>query len=353
MDWVKGAAIGRGKSGAVHLAFRRGFSPEIFAVKSSPLSSAAVLKREESILAELQGCRQIISCFGHDITAGSAYNLFLEYADGGSISSAIAAGTSMPELNVRRYLRSILLGVNHIHAMGYVHCDIKPENILVSGGEAKIADFNLAMRSSEKIVEEIRGTPMYMAPESVARNEYEAAADIWAVGCTVVEMVSGRKPWQNIDLVSENGIWALLLRIGSGDAVPEIPPEMSEEGKDFLRRCLVRDPGRRWTAEMLLSHPFITSVSETGAGEEEATKSGESSVIPTASPISVLGYSFPSDPLSPTKEELMDPFGFRSDEEAARERIRELGSKQRPVWLSCSSEEGWISVREGSSSCQQ
>lgn len=355
MDWVRGAAIGQGSSATVYLAFNRSFPSTTFAVKSTPLSSASLLQREEAILHDLEGCPQIIGCFGHDITADPAgggidriYNIFLEYADGGSLSEAIQrSGGALPEPAIRRYLRSILFGLRHIHAMGYVHCDIKPQNILISGGEARIADFGLAKRAAEESLEDIRGTPMYLAPESAARKEYEAAADIWALGCTVSEMASGLQPWRHTE-DSEYGIWALMFRIGFSDELPEIPPEISEEGKNFLRCCFEKEPSSRWTAEMLLSHPFIVSSSRLESEEEAMACS-----VSYTSPRSVLGYSFDNTiiPVSPQRtSELADSFPFCFAGEGGRERIRELASEERPDWASTPPEEedGWFSVREES-----
>ncbi|PKU62366.1 mitogen-activated protein kinase kinase kinase 18-like [Dendrobium catenatum] len=344
MDWVRGAAIGRGSSAAVHIAFNRSFPSTTFAVKSSAHSSSSLLRHEADVLAKLQGCNQIIGFFGHDITsdpAGSGidltYNVFLEYADGGTISDAIQrAGGRLPELTIRRYLCSILLGLRHIHDMGYVHCDIKPQNILIAGEEARIADFGLAKRAAEESHVEIRGTPMYLAPESAARNEYEAAADIWALGCTVSEMVSGLPPWRDAE-DSENGVWALMFRLGFSEELPEIPPEMSEEGKDFLRRCFVKEPSSRWSAEMLLSHPFVASTSELELEEEAMACS-----VSSTSPRSVLGYSFanPIPPSPPTTSEMPDSFqlGF-AEEGVLRVTIGGLTSEERPDWTSASPEE--------------
>ncbi|KAM7478618.1 hypothetical protein LguiA_026831 [Lonicera macranthoides] len=96
------------------------------------------------------------------------------------------------------------------------------------------------------------GTPLYSSPESVLSGKYEAPMDIWALGCTIIEMVAGKPMWS-----TGLNIEDLKHQITSVE-VPDMPAQMSEQGKDFLRRCLDRNPAKRWTAEMLLSHPFIT-----------------------------------------------------------------------------------------------
>lgn len=93
-----------------------------------------------------------------------------------------------------------------------------------------------------------------MSPESVSDNEFESPCDIWAVGCAVVEMLTGKPAW---NCRPESNVYSLLLKIGIGEELPEIPKDLSEEGKDFLRKCLVKDPSKRWTADMLLKHPFV------------------------------------------------------------------------------------------------
>ncbi|KAG5411873.1 hypothetical protein IGI04_008192 [Brassica rapa subsp. trilocularis] len=159
------------------------------------------------------------------------YNLFLEYASRGSLGSNLKKlnGEGLPEATVRRYTGSVLRGLRHIHANGFAHCDLKLRNILLCcDGAVKIADFGLAKRTEEVTASsgvQIRGMPLYMAPESVNDNEYRSEADVWALGCAV--------------------------------ELPRIPENLSGQGRDFLSKCFVKDPKKRWTAEMLLNHPFI------------------------------------------------------------------------------------------------
>jgi len=262
MDWTRGQTIGHGSSATVSMA-KANRSGQVFAVKSAELLKSESLQREQSILSTLK-CPQIVVYKGCDITNENGklfYNLFLEYISGGTLIDAIREGGGcLDEAMIRLYARTILLGLEYLHCNGIVHCDIKGHNILVTSDGAKIADLGCAKRVDEvsgdidlKTTAPIAGTPLYMAPE-VARGEHQGfPADIWSVGCTVVEMATGEAPWVNVsDPVSA------LYQIGFSGNVPEIPSFMSKQAKDFLSKCLKRDPGERWSASELLKHDFIT-----------------------------------------------------------------------------------------------
>ncbi|KAM7529269.1 hypothetical protein LguiB_032679 [Lonicera macranthoides] len=254
-----------------HTNYSSSTASQLVAVKSVPYLENDIrclsLKLEGHILCELQGCLEIITCFGDDFRIENGtefYNLLLEFAPEGTLANLIEAlGCRLPEWEVRWYAYKLLKGLSHIHDEGYVHCDIKPSNILVfpsprSGGinYLKIADFGLAKKrgdDSPKVVTGscFRGTPLYSSPESVLLEKNEAPMDIWALGCSIIEMVTG-KP-----MLSTRNIEDLKHQITS-EEVPDMPAQMLEQVKDFLRRCLDRNPAKRWTAEMLLSLPFIT-----------------------------------------------------------------------------------------------
>ncbi|CAD5336076.1 unnamed protein product [Arabidopsis thaliana] len=270
MEWIRGETIGYGTFSTVSLATRSnndsGEFPPLMAVKSADSYGAASLANEKSVLDNLgDDCNEIVRCFGEDRTVENGeemHNLFLEYASRGSLESYLKklAGEGVPESTVRRHTGSVLRGLRHIHANGFAHCDLKLGNILLFGdGAVKIADFGLAKRIGDLTAlnygVQIRGTPLYMAPESVNNNEYGSEGDVWALGCVVVEMFSGKTAWS---LKEGSNFMSLLLRIGVGDEVPMIPEELSEQGRDFLSKCFVKDPKKRWTAEMLLNHPFVT-----------------------------------------------------------------------------------------------
>ncbi|GMI93298.1 hypothetical protein HRI_002999100 [Hibiscus trionum] len=251
MDWTRGRTIGRGSTATVSVATDN-HSGHVFAVKSSELSQSECLRREQSILSTLS-CPQIVAYKGCDISFENGkllYNLFMEYAPNGTVTDAIQKhGGRLDEATVRSYTRGILSGLGFLHGNGIVHCDIKGRNILVTDDGVKIADLGCARKAGGSI----SGTPLYMAPE-VARGEQQGfAADVWALGCTIIEMVTGTTPWPDIG----DDPLSALYRIGFSGDVPEIPSNISKQGKDFLSKCLKREPGKRWSATELLEHNFV------------------------------------------------------------------------------------------------
>ncbi|ERN08837.1 hypothetical protein AMTRI_Chr12g270300 [Amborella trichopoda] len=259
MEWEKGACIGQGSFGTVSLGTLHTRSEiQTVAVKTAPFASSWSLQNEQRVLACLDS-PHVVRCFAHEQRA-DAYNLFLEYVPGGSLLNLIQSrGHGLSELEAQTHARGILQGILCIHDAGFVHCDIKPHNILLSSSSsssscfAKIIDLGLAKPKDYcHSFLSIRGTPLYMSPETVRAKRQDEASDIWAFGCTVLEMLTGKQPWREVD-----DLCSLLLRIGYGDEGPEVPLDLSEKARDFLGKCLFRDPEKRWTAAQLLQHPFV------------------------------------------------------------------------------------------------
>ncbi|KAL1567006.1 mitogen-activated protein kinase kinase kinase 18-like [Salvia divinorum] len=251
MTWTRGPTIGRGSTATVSIASTP--AGDIFAVKSTDLASSALLKKEESFLSQLSS-PYVIRCLGSDHDK-SLYNLFLEYSAGGSLSDLIGKrGGWLDEKTIRFYSKQLLTGLDYLHRTGLVHCDIKGQNILVGAG-LKIADFGCARWAGSAGA--FSGTPAYMAPEVSRGEDQSFPADVWAVGCTVIEMATGRHPWPEMKDPA-----AALFRIAFSGDVPELPGWFSGEARDFVGKCLVRDPTKRWTAAELLRHPFMDSAEE-------------------------------------------------------------------------------------------
>ncbi|KAE8671612.1 protein RALF-like 34-like [Hibiscus syriacus] len=361
MEWVRGDTIGYGSFGTVYLVVpRKGFpvSP-LMAVKSCDTIHSVSLQNEKEVLEKLGFCPQIIRCFGDDCTVENGkkfYNLFLEYANKGSLADQVKKnGGNMMESDVRRYVSSILKGLSFVHARGFVHCDIKLQNILLFGnGDVKIADFGLAKRKGEeKQRMEIRGTPLNIAPESVNGCDYDSPVDIWALGCAIVEMFTGKPAW---NFKPGRNVAALLIQIGTSDELPGIPEDLSEEGKDFLGKCFVKDPKKRWTAEMLLDHPFMADDEERIAmnliqEEEESTSPNCYSEGFSESPrchfdipgwASTQSTDSPSSPHPIFQENSKIGSSFSSHFPSPSDWIHRVACDEAPNW---SVSEGWITVR--------
>eukprot|EP01016_Furgasonia_blochmanni_P026755 TRINITY_DN28339_c0_g1_i1.p1 TRINITY_DN28339_c0_g1~~TRINITY_DN28339_c0_g1_i1.p1 ORF type:complete len:241 (-),score=39.49 TRINITY_DN28339_c0_g1_i1:63-728(-) len=179
---------------------------------------------------------------------------------GGNLSSILAKYGALEEKTIKVYARQILKGLEYLHNNRVIHKDIKGANILVdSNGTVKLADFGCSMQidktlSAEQYVPALKGSIPWMAPEVVKQSLTSRRSDIWSFGCTVVEMTSGKTPWSNYDF--DNHL-AAILKIGLSDEIPLLPTNISEELRDFILRCLRRDPTERWTASELLQHPFL------------------------------------------------------------------------------------------------
>ncbi|WCJ32958.1 mitogen-activated protein kinase kinase kinase 16 [Euphorbia peplus] len=253
MDWKRGPIIGRGSTATVSLATSTS-SGELFAVKSSELSTSTSLQKEEFFLSKLIS-PYVIKYIGHQITQENShqiYNILLEYAPGGTLHNKIVSGGRLEETTIRQYTRNIIQGLNYLHTNGLAHCDIKSQNILMTKQGPKIADFGCATFVDHGPTN-ISGTPAFMSPE-VARGEDQGfPADIWAMGCTIIEMATGKIPWTEYT----NDPISALYKIGFSSEVPEFPTWLSGKGKDFLSKCLRRDPRERWTVQELLEHSFL------------------------------------------------------------------------------------------------
>ncbi|KAG0519049.1 hypothetical protein BDA96_09G230400 [Sorghum bicolor] len=323
--------LGRGASGAVVSLFAAG-EGELVAVKSAPggatAAAAAQLRREGGIMASLRS-PHVLPCLGFRAAAGGEeeFQLLLEFAPGGSLADAVARnGGRLEEPAVRAYAADVARGIAYLHGeeVGVVHGDVKARNVVIGAdGRAMLADFGCARRVGSSRGP-VGGTPAFMAPE-VARGEDQGpAADVWALGCTVIEMATGRAPWTHVD-----DVLVAVRLIGYTDAVPETPEWLSAEAKDFLDKCLRRDASERWTAAQLLEHPFLAS-----AGKAEDVKPR------WVSPKSTLDAAFwESDDDDDDEEEVP---------ESAADRIRALVGtcSALPDW---ESDDGWIEVCSGCS----
>ncbi|XP_022753116.1 mitogen-activated protein kinase kinase kinase 18-like [Durio zibethinus] len=283
MEWIRGPVIGHGATATVSIATAIP-SGELFAVKSTELCHSMFLQRENYFLSKLS-CPHIVKYIGYDVTNETnnkrMYNICMEYVPGGTLFEEIQrVGGRLDEEKVRLYSQQILQGLNYLHVNGMVHCDIKSQNILIGEEGAKIADLGYAKLMGKVSLNEgfgtsaFSGTPVFMAPEVARGEEQGFEADIWALGCTIIEMSTGNSPWPEL-----NDPVSALYKIGFSGDLPEIPKWLSEKGKDFLGKCLRRDAKERWTAKELLQHPFMEELNTHLKEAKESAMNSPSCVL--------------------------------------------------------------------------
>ncbi|CAH9125627.1 unnamed protein product [Cuscuta epithymum] len=255
-NWQKGDFLGSGSFGTVY----EGYTDDglFFAVKEVSLlatgnhgqQSIYQLEQEISLLSQFQH-ENIVRYLGTDKGNSKLY-IFLELVTKGSLAS-LYHKYQLRNTQVSVYTRQILSGLHYLHSRNVIHRDIKCANILVDvNGSVKLADFGLAKATKLNDIKSCKGTAFWMAPEVVNRknNGYGLAADIWSLGCTVLEMLTGQVPYSNLE-----GMQA-LFRIGKGER-PRIPDSLSRDAQDFIVKCLQVNPTDRPTAGELLEHPFV------------------------------------------------------------------------------------------------
>ncbi|XP_024976121.1 mitogen-activated protein kinase kinase kinase 1-like [Cynara cardunculus var. scolymus] len=255
--WQRGELLGRGSFGSVYEGICDGgyfiAVKEVSLLDQGEQGRQSVLQLEQEIVLLSQFEHEnIVRYYGTDKDASKLY-IFLELVTKGSLLS-LYRRYHLQDCQVSSYTRQILHGLKYLHDQSVVHRDVKCANILVdANGSVKLADFGLAKAAKLNDVKSCKGTAFWMAPEVVnnKNNGYGLAADIWSLGCTVLEMLTRQIPYSPLECMPA------LFRIGRG-LPPPIPNSLSREARDFISQCLHVNPRDRPTATQLLDHPFVS-----------------------------------------------------------------------------------------------
>lgn len=261
--------LGAGAHGTVYLALNQN-EGGLMAMKAVDVPHGAgrqqqlkAIQHEVGMLRSLDH-PNIVRYIRAEIVSAQRVCIFTEWVSGGSIKDVLGKFGPLPESAIARYTRDTLRGLAYLHAHNVIHRDIKCANLLVTdSGKVKLADFGSAMQlqPDESLTDEtIVGTPYYLAPELLGRGHAGEAIDIWGVGCTIIEMATGKPPWHECGFSSPA---QLFRHIASSSSGPQYPDSCSGEMRSFLDLCLHRDPSKRASINVLLNHLFLTDVAPT------------------------------------------------------------------------------------------
>jgi serine/threonine protein kinase/CRP-like cAMP-binding protein len=275
-QWTKGKLLGKGAFGEVFEAVDvlTGGKMAVKMLRLGPNQQKEEVIKEIEVMCTLHHENIIHYFYCEDVSTAEGVervDVFMELAPGGTLQEQVlrtnAKGMAMEDMVP--ILKALVAGIAYTHSQRFIHCDLKTANVLFGiDGKPKIGDFGTAKRLKEDEQFYImQGTPIYMSPECMSADPeegvgYDFKADIWSLGCMVMEMSTGRPPWSNVpNLGGPMGIFTYITDIVEAPDLSilfDAPPSVFE----FVRACLSVDPEKRPTAAQLLDYALLRDEGE-------------------------------------------------------------------------------------------
>jgi predicted Ser/Thr protein kinase len=256
--------IGELGKGATSSVFKGSIDGELVALKQINVSNVKNVKAMRTALkAEVDTMKQmnhpnILKYYAIFYSrVNQEINIVLEFVEGlvgqkliskngNFLKEPIAAQITAQTLSALVFLKRKLI----------IHRDVKPDNLIISSdGVVKLIDFGTCARlqSGSSHRNSTVGTPWYVAPEVINGEDYSFSADIWSVGCSIIEYATGKPPFHD-----SNSVAALFKMVeGEHPPFPPVSENFTSVCKTFVQACWNRDFKNRITAEDALEHPYI------------------------------------------------------------------------------------------------
>ncbi|CDQ68186.1 unnamed protein product [Oncorhynchus mykiss] len=233
--------------------------------KKNLAKSQTLLGKEIKILKELKH-ENIVALHDFQETASSVY-LVMEYCNGGDLADYLHSKGTLSEDTIRVFLQQIAGAMRVLQVKDIIHRDLKPQNILLSyhtGRKShstntciKIADFGFARYlQNNMMAATLCGSPMYMAPEVIMSQNYDAKADLWSIGTILFQCLTGKAPFQ-----ASSPQDLRLFYEKNKNLSPNIPRETSCHLRNLLLGLLQRNHKDRMDFEEFFCHPFLETSS--------------------------------------------------------------------------------------------
>ena len=258
--------IGKGSSCQVYNVLNK-TNNKIYAIKqSSSQENEEIIKNEVQIFKIFNNESPYIIKYydffkGKNESNKTCLCIQLEYCEYGNIREIIKRGkkkgVKINELEISSIIYMVLKGINFIHKKNLIDRDIKGRNILVGqNGAVKLCDFGICKEYIKNKMKKFRGgSPYWMAPEILKKEEYNQNVDIWALGITCIELAEYEPPFSKFN--PEDVMKKIVKTPPKGLTKPL---EWSIEFNDFISKCLTVDKNKRPFSEELLGHDFITMI---------------------------------------------------------------------------------------------
>jgi calcium/calmodulin-dependent protein kinase I len=255
-----GEELGKGAFSIVKIGINKE-TGEKFAIKIINKKDAKADQDGQRLKTEIEILKKVkhpnIVCLKDIYETTDNLYLIMELVTGGELFDKIVEKGQYTEKEASVVVSKMLNAIDYLHQNNIVHRDLKPENILLQKGddsEVKISDFGLSKIVGESsLMETACGTPYYVAPEVLSATGYGKSVDLWSIGVITYLLLCGFPPFygENLPEVFEQILNAEF------DFPEPYWTDVSDEAKDFIKKLLVLDSKKRYTAKQALEHPWI------------------------------------------------------------------------------------------------
>ncbi|MBN1120605.1 MAG: serine/threonine protein kinase [Anaerolineae bacterium] len=293
--------LGKGGMATVYLARQKSIGRTV-AIKVIPpnfthdATFMQRFEREVQVISKLQHPR-VLPVYDYGEYNRRPY-IVMAHMSGGTLADRMASGP-MPLDEILRMVEQIAEGLDHAHSKGVIHRDFKPSNVLLDEhGNAHLADFGIA-KISESTIQltgtGIVGTPAYMAPEMASSARTTPQADIYALGVTLFQMLTGSYPFSG-----ETPLSVLLAHVN--EPVPDVSmirPELSPAIAHVVNQAMAKDPENRYQTAGELASALRQAIESSGSEAVGAFDAGLTAPLTDAIPMTPPPVDTPAGPATP------------------------------------------------------
>ncbi|GAM19506.1 hypothetical protein SAMD00019534_026810 [Acytostelium subglobosum LB1] len=225
------------------------------------------LRKDFDVLKSLsfnQNIVQYIALVAGGDHAHGTVGVVQEFVENGSLADIHRRLGPVPESLLSKYVTQVLETLHYLHQQDIIHRNIKATNIMLSkAGQVKLSDFALGSTLGSTYRHSLVGDPNWQAPELLLMRDYTSKVDIWALGCAIVETVTGHPPYPTLPPMEA------LVRIVDEKRHMDLPKGVSRDLASFLQGCFTRNPLERPSAEQLLKHPWVLGAAIGSANQQQ------------------------------------------------------------------------------------